>query len=197
MVSEREPSPSSGSSGRQAIEERRSLLRGSGLLACAGSIALAIGIVVAACSLSLDGYDNGVCPSGQKACFRACVPMTDPDAGCGAPGCSACDIQGARPICNNGACAIGICEPGLADCDQNVANGCEADLNNELHNCGTCGAKCPPATGHVLPVCNSGTCHTICETGWVTCGSSQCGCQGTCQMGTCTTDAGSADSGVD
>jgi hypothetical protein len=161
--------------------------------------------IVAACTLSLDGYDNGVCPAGHKACFRKCVPITSTDTGCAAADCSKCDIQGAAAVCDNsGACAIGICLPDLADCDHDSSNGCEADLYNEIHNCGTCGNSCPAAAGHMVPVCTAGTCHTKCAPGYASCGQpcdtliwapENCGgcnntCAGTCPMGTCIEDAG-------
>jgi hypothetical protein len=44
-------------------------------------------------------------------------------------------------------CEMGIvCEPGTGDCDGDPANGCEANLESDVQNCGGCGLVCmlPP-----------------------------------------------------
>lgn len=51
--------------------------------------------------------------------------------------------------CVAGACAL-TCEPSFADCDNDVATGCEADLNASTQHCGTCGYSCA--------TCSSGLC---------------------------------------
>lgn len=56
------------------------------------------------------------------------------------------------PRCNLGGCA-GRCLPGFQQCDTNVANGCETDINNDARNCGACRNACPSNQ-----VCRTGRC---------------------------------------
>jgi len=54
------------------------------------------------------------------------------------------------------------CYPGYKDCDGNPDNGCEANINTDLNNCGVCGNKC----GDNM-VCNIGFCE--CKVGFADC----------------------------
>ena len=56
-----------------------------------------------------------------------------------------------------GACAMGTCNAGFADCDMNPANGCEVNLNTDNANCARFGAAC--ASGQV---CSAGACGASC-----------------------------------
>lgn len=58
--------------------------------------------------------------------------------------------------CAMGACAL-ACQPGFADCDGDVGNGCEVDTNNDPTHCGACGVRCPSGQGCQRGVCRSGT----------------------------------------
>jgi hypothetical protein len=61
------------------------------------------------------------------ACGVQCTDvMSDPN-NCGKCGVS-CVIPASEPACSAGLCAVGTCEPGLADCDHDVNNGCESPL---------------------------------------------------------------------
>lgn len=87
--------------------------------------------------------------------------------------CGGCGNSCARPnadmACVNNRCKLSSCTAGFADCDDALANGCEADLSSSSSNCGTCGRACP-STGHVIPTCSAGTCGwTECETGYKDC----------------------------
>src|SRR5688572_672681 len=55
-------------------------------------------------------------------------------------------------MCAAGTCTAN-CKMGFDDCDQDLANGCEADLNQSAANCGKCGTTCGMAQ-----VCGGGTC---------------------------------------
>src|SRR5579859_7284261 len=83
-----------------------------------------------------------------------------------------------------------------------LANGCEVNLNVDLLNCGACGHTCPvPANG--AATCVSGVCGITCSTGYTNCGGNcvneqtdpnNCGACGaacaagqTCSGGTCST----------
>lgn len=61
------------------------------------------------------------------ACGVQCTDvMSDPN-NCGQCGVS-CVLPRSEPACTAGACAVGTCEPGWADCDHDVDNGCELAL---------------------------------------------------------------------
>ncbi|MDB4930635.1 MAG: uncharacterized protein JWM10_3119 [Myxococcaceae bacterium] len=68
----------------------------------------------------------------------------------------ACELAHATAVCGNGACAIGACAPGFADCNGNPADGCEVATAADLSNCGACGRTCATANG--IPACASGQC---------------------------------------
>ena len=71
---------------------------------------------------------------------------------CGACG-NVCAFPNAVAGCSAGGCIIVSCNAGYADCDGNVANGCEVNLQASNSNCGSCGLVCPPGTS-----CIGGTC---------------------------------------
>lgn len=86
--------------------------------------------------------EPGVCGSDQRICGGVCASPDDPAYGCGAASCEACAAPDGTPICKDGACSVGACNPGHADCNQRSDDGCETDLAKP-ENCGACDAKCP------------------------------------------------------
>jgi hypothetical protein len=63
----------------------------------------------------------------------------------------------------------GYCCTHFADCDHSTINGCEANLEGDIHNCGACGTLCPSAGGS--PSCIAGVCsYTSCSPGMNLCG---------------------------
>jgi hypothetical protein len=85
-------------------------------------------------------------------------------------------VPGADPICIAGACAVGQCQPGLADCDGDPANGCETDTLTAPSSCGVCGAQCP-ALPNTLPGCVNGICTQVCAPGFGDCSPYALGCE--------------------
>jgi cysteine-rich repeat protein len=64
----------------------------------------------------------------------------------------------------NGSCSL-QCFSGFADCDQNITNGCEVPINNDVNNCGMCGRIC--AFPNASPSCSNGQCGVAaCSPGW-------------------------------
>jgi hypothetical protein len=112
-----------------------------------------------------DGNDANGCESSAT---------TDPGS-CGGCG-QACSAINGVPGCDNGVCAI-FCNPGFANCDGNVANGCEVDIWNDISNCGACSSIC--TTPGSTPVCTNGSCgHGTCGAGFDDCdGNPQNGCE--------------------
>ena len=77
--------------------------------------------------------------------------LTSPN-NCGSCGV-VCNFPNAIAGCAAGVCIIAACNTGYADCDGNVANGCEVNLNISSNNCVTCGVICPPGK-----TCVGGSC---------------------------------------
>ncbi|MBN2497801.1 MAG: proprotein convertase P-domain-containing protein [Deltaproteobacteria bacterium] len=102
-------------------------------------------------------------------------PDTDPAncGGCGRP----CDYAYAEGICEDGACSMGDCKAGYADCNALSADGCEARLADDPENCGECGRRCSFA--HAQAVCRQSSCRLgTCEPGWGNCDAeSESGCE--------------------
>jgi hypothetical protein len=81
---------------------------------------------------------------GEVRCGESCVDAQSDVMHCGACG-NACPApaRGAA-VCVAGRCGV-TCTPGFADCDMNLANGCETDLSS-AESCGACGNRCGAAT---------------------------------------------------
>ena len=92
------------------------------------------------------------CPAGTTCCNDTCVDLSQDLRNCGSCG-TLCSPPGvATSTCLAGSCAIVTCQPGLEDCDNDVANGCEANLDTGLQTCGACAAVCEGSR------CESGQC---------------------------------------
>ncbi|MFO0608772.1 MAG: hypothetical protein U0324_36735 [Polyangiales bacterium] len=89
---------------------------------------------------------------------------------------TACSRDHATATCQAGACTLGACAAGYANCDGNAANGCEAPTNT-VSNCGACGRACaggPNATA----ACAAGSCALTCAAGYANCdGNAANGCE--------------------
>ena len=89
----------------------------------------------------------------------------DPDPGCPAAdlcndprNCGRCGTRcetGAfgTPLCEEGECKLD-CDPGRADCNDDVRDGCETDQRRSNEHCGACNSACPAS----LPVCIDSDC---------------------------------------
>jgi len=111
-------------------------------------------------SCSAGATSTGVCAEGT--CVRACIPgQADCDADLGRPGgngcetaimtdannCGGCGVvcdapPNATAGCIAGACGVGTCHAGWADCDQNHSTGCETDILRNAQHCGGCNIRC-------------------------------------------------------
>jgi hypothetical protein len=124
-----------------------------------------------------------VCPLGQKNCSGTCVAADDPQTGCGGESCDPCSYAHAGAVCDNGACAMGNCTSGFADCDTNPDNGCEVQTSADSKNCGGCGTQCAAALQCAKSLC-----------GCVT--ASDCGSTAACSVPTCVCNGTSCGTGI-
>ena len=89
----------------------------------------------------------GSCNAGYADCDanagNGCEVDTRVDLNnCGRCGSGCSPVANGAVACAGGACVIGGCGQGFADCDHAEANGCEADLGSDVGNCGGCGVAC-------------------------------------------------------
>src|SRR5580658_1790981 len=87
------------------------------------------------------------CHAGHANCdgnpANGCEVNTQTDVdNCG--GCGAVCPAGANSTatCSAGACSATVCQAGYANCDGNVANGCEVNTQTNPSDCGGCGIAC-------------------------------------------------------
>lgn len=115
------------------------------------------------------------CAGGTTCCAGACVDVATNTANCGGCG-TKCVVPGGVPTCVGGACKVGDCGAGYADCNGKLADGCETILASDPANCGKCGQVCGGA--HASPSCSSGTCALKCDAGFGDCNlASADGCE--------------------
>lgn len=95
---------------------------------------------------------------------------------CGACGLE-CSVAHGSASCASGACQKVSCDDGFADCNDELADGCEANLSSVAH-CGQCGNSCS-TDGGAQPSCKDGVCGmSSCPLGFEDCnGSPSDGCE--------------------
>jgi hypothetical protein len=113
-----------------------------------------------------------VCNFGWANCNAmrddGCETQTGNDlANCGRCG-ARCAPANAVGVCNQSACQIRACNPGFADCDGNVSNGCEVNTLTSNTHCGGCGRACSLA--RAMAACREGACQvTSCNSNYANC----------------------------
>jgi hypothetical protein len=146
-------------------------------------------------NLAIDPHNCGACgaacpanlPNGSPGCFnlmcgvQCAAGFANCDAvlsnGCETPivadvhNCGGCGITcppgiNGVAICSSSACGI-TCSTGFANCNGNLADGCEINTNNDVNNCGACGNVCSSVNGS--PSCTIGNCGIVCNTGFGNC----------------------------
>lgn len=132
-----------------------------------------------ACRMGMCGIGN--CDAGWKDCDG------DPNNGCeidirslnDCGDCAkACIAANAETSCNdNGQCQIRQCNDGRGNCNDNLADGCEADFDLPT-TCGGCNNVCASLMEVVSSSCEDGNCNLVCVNGRADCdGSSATGCE--------------------
>ena len=78
-------------------------------------------------------------------------------AHCGSCGNECPPENHARVFCFNRACQMGTCDPGWADCNGDIRDGCETHTDTDVNQCGACNRRCSAPTGR-SPLCAAGVC---------------------------------------
>ena len=128
------------------------------------------------CSAGTCGFN---CVSGWSDCNAVAADGCETDLSlpshCG--GCSTVCTVGAHgtPACDGTSCGI-TCDGGWANCNTQLADGCESDLTLPTH-CGSCLKLCL-AAAHSTATCSGGTCGFACVANWGDCnGQATDGCE--------------------
>lgn len=110
------------------------------------------------------------------------VDLNNTPGYCGSCG-NSCSVANGTAGCSSGSCTIASCNPGWANCDGVVSNGCETSTASDPTNCGVCNNTCNGTNG--TPLCQSGTCAIACNPGFGNCnGSPADGCETNTQNNT-------------
>ena len=127
----------------------------------------ACGKVCGAVTHGVPGCSGGVCGIGAcTGAFKDCnmnpndgceVDSSSDVGNCGACGKSCPGIPNGVAGCSNSACVIGSCNSGFKDCNGNINDGCEVNINTDVKNCNGCGNICPDVP-NASPICNNGVC---------------------------------------
>lgn len=104
------------------------------------------------------------------------IDTTSNRSHCGGCGRVCAAVANATPTCTMSSCGA-TCNAGFGNCDNNIVNGCEINLNTSPLNCGACGTVCPiPANG--TATCALGVCGASCSAGFGNCdGNIANGCE--------------------
>lgn len=97
---------------------------------------------------------SGLCDAPLQGCDGgACIdPLSDPQ-NCGGCGTECPPVPNAGRVCLYGTCARTNCNTGFADCNTQLADGCEVSLLTDDANCGHCATVCTGGQTCVVGVC--------------------------------------------
>lgn len=133
---------------------------------------LALGVVSPGCGKQNDvkGGDNTNVFGNCEGTFRECLPDDGLECEtntaqnvnhCGECN-SPCSSANGRASCVESECQI-ECDPGFADCNGRVDDGCEVDLRADAQNCGDCSNTCAAGGSCVNSECRCGSGELACD----------------------------------
>jgi hypothetical protein len=117
-----------------------------------------------ACSVSCKAGHGDCDQNSSNGCE---TPLTS-NVNCGNCG-DPCDIPHAVAECGTGSCEFVSCVAGWGDCNDDLSDGCELDLNTTLSDCGACDHDCQ-AQSVPKQFCVGGSCSGLsCAAGTAEC----------------------------
>lgn len=130
------------------------------------------------------GSCGWTCARGRADCDRNEQNGCEVDIGADTRNCGSCgaicpSVPRMVATCVSGACGAGplVCTGPLANCDDDVTNGCEVDTRSSVSNCGGCGVQC--AYANATAECRAGLCaFGACAAGFADCNANPAdGCE--------------------
>jgi len=129
-----------------------------------------------------------VCPPGKADCDSNpadCETDITTTQNCGACGnvCAGPNVNQWACVASGGqyACQITACAQNWGNCNGQIGDGCEVNLNSATDHCGSCGGKCSTHNA-TAQACNNGQCIPTCIDGFKDCngprpGATDDGCE--------------------
>ncbi len=121
---------------------------------------------VAMCPVTTCTLPWATCSSSEFPCSTDLANDRDNCGGCGIRCGDRAGLVNPTSLAENWWCVDGQCTFGcsnsatsarMANCDGDPTNGCEADVDGDVNNCGDCGLKCPSGE-----LCFKGQCNDPC-----------------------------------
>lgn len=145
----------------------------------------AIAHATAKCTLGVCGIST--CDAGFADCDGNAANGCEVNLNTDTNNCKSCGAKcapaNAVGSCVAGTCTVTSCTGSFQDCDGLASNGCEADVNSNVSNCGRCSTTASPAvcsSVHGTPSCSGGVCNITCAPGFGNCdGNVGNGCETT------------------
>lgn len=110
-------------------------------------------------------------------CGTACVDLNTSFQHCGQCN-NACPFKqpprGMVQVCQNGECGHFQCNVTTADCNDDLADGCEITLTTDANNCGECGKSCAPGQRCFIRADKGNVPMCACDPHETFCGSNAC-----------------------
>jgi hypothetical protein len=112
---------------------------------------------------------GGTCNPGFGNCDNNLANGCEVNTNTSPLNCGMCGNMCPVPANGTASCALGVCSAacsaGFANCDGNLANGCEVDINTSNAHCGGCGMVCA-APANATAQCGAGRCVITCDNGY-------------------------------
>ncbi|MBI4701568.1 MAG: hypothetical protein HY744_10470 [Deltaproteobacteria bacterium] len=125
----------------------------------------------------------GACEAGWADCDQSIWSGCETELATSKENCGACKaaclaVPDGYAACKEGKCVLGGCDPGRADCNEKLSDGCEVDLATDVAHCGACEIACPDIA-HGKPACVGFACGIgSCDANYADCfGGSSDGCE--------------------
>jgi hypothetical protein len=146
-----------------------------------GNTCTKVGATTPACSAGSCG--STACTGSFRTCKAGPVDGCETDTATSAANCGTCGkicpaIANGTPGCAASNCGIGSCNNGFDNCDGNITNGCETNINTSIAHCSGCGKPCP-TYANASAKCTTGMCGMgACNAGYLDCNmNSMDGCE--------------------
>jgi hypothetical protein len=100
------------------------------------------------CILNSRSEPTCMCPPGETLCGNSCVDLRTNLSHCGGCGilCLDNNVKNGVGTCSYGTCGF-VCKQGWGDCNGDLTDGCEVNLNSDPNHCGACGSSCAVELG--------------------------------------------------